>query len=231
MGRFVPFPVLYRFGVCNQVNRNESSIGRLKRVYDYLQSIKANDHVLGIIKDGLKICSWSMKWDDLYHFLYCIGLVFVMEFYKDLFCLVFLSCPTSFSWLPYSQLEEFSFHLQNRQLGNGTNLPIHRPGKCGVVGHWRIDHQSGALSQRNNVEKISTNVDYIINIIDRKQSLKRVSSTWLPYSQIDEFSFHLQNCQLNYEFHTPSLSSIHFLIDLLILQVFVYVVICPDLHQ
>jgi hypothetical protein len=24
----------------NQVNRNESSIGRLKRVYDYLQSIK-----------------------------------------------------------------------------------------------------------------------------------------------------------------------------------------------
>jgi hypothetical protein len=84
-----------------------------------------------------------------------------------MFCLVFLSCPTSFSWLPYSQLEEFSFHLQNRQL----NYEF-----CGVVGHWRIDHQSGALSQRNNVEKISTNVDYIINIINRKQSLKKVSS-------------------------------------------------------
>jgi hypothetical protein len=37
--------------------------------------------------------------------------------------------------------------------------------ECGVVGHWRIDHQSGALSQRNKVDKISTNVDYIINII------------------------------------------------------------------
>jgi hypothetical protein len=39
----------------NQVNRNESPIGRLKRAYDYWQSIKANDHVLGIIKDGYKI--------------------------------------------------------------------------------------------------------------------------------------------------------------------------------
>jgi hypothetical protein len=37
------------------VNRNESPIGRLKRACDYWQSIKANDHVLGIIKDGYKI--------------------------------------------------------------------------------------------------------------------------------------------------------------------------------
>ena len=34
------------------MNRNESPIGR---AYDYWQSIKANDHVLGIIKDGYKI--------------------------------------------------------------------------------------------------------------------------------------------------------------------------------
>jgi hypothetical protein len=39
----------------NQVNRNESPIGRLKRACDYWQSIKANDHVLGIIKVGYKI--------------------------------------------------------------------------------------------------------------------------------------------------------------------------------
>ena len=64
-------------------------------------------------------------------------------------------------------------HTPNRyNTGNDTNLPIHRPGKCfecGVVGHWRIDHQSGALSQRNKVDKISTNVDYLsILLIENK---------------------------------------------------------------
>jgi hypothetical protein len=34
----------------NQVNCNGSPIGRLKRAYDYWQSIKANDHVLKLNK-------------------------------------------------------------------------------------------------------------------------------------------------------------------------------------
>jgi hypothetical protein len=56
MGTFVPSSNTMSFDKgkesSNQVNRNESPIGRLKRACDYWQSIKANDHVLGIIKDG-----------------------------------------------------------------------------------------------------------------------------------------------------------------------------------
>ena len=62
-----------------------------------------------------------------------------------------------------------------------SNVPVQRPGKCyecGISGHWRIDHQTGAfgaLLQRNKADKISKPVNNF-GVSDNDISLKEVNS-------------------------------------------------------
>ncbi|XP_071122449.1 uncharacterized protein [Mytilus edulis] len=63
---------------------------------------------------------------------------------------------------PYSTSQSSRFNSNAPR----NNVPVQRPGKCygilmcGIPGHWRVDHQTGAFGatmQRNKIDKISKN--------------------------------------------------------------------------
>ncbi|CAC5403048.1 unnamed protein product [Mytilus coruscus] len=61
-----------------------------------------------------------------------------------------------------------------------NNVPVQRPGKCyecGIPGHWRFDHQTGAFGevmQRNKNDKISKHVNSFDETVDSFDSFDKL---------------------------------------------------------
>ncbi|CAG2256478.1 unnamed protein product [Mytilus edulis] len=76
---------------------------------------------------------------------------------------------------PYSTSQSSRFNSNAPR----NNVPVQRPGKCyecGIPGHWRVDHQTGAFGatmQRNKIDKISKNVNSFDKTVENFDSFDK----------------------------------------------------------
>ncbi|CAG2227644.1 unnamed protein product [Mytilus edulis] len=86
---------------------------------------------------------------------------------------------------PYSTSQSSRFNSNAPR----NNVPVQRPGKCyecGIPGHWRVDHQTGAFGatmQRNKIDKISKNVNSFDKTVENFDSFDKSTIAKDTHSQ------------------------------------------------